>query len=76
MIKEHGHFVQGAAWDPLNVFIATQSADRYHLVCVTCMPLIIWQVGEDVQDCDADEREHPRADLWQVRPCPAVALWP
>jgi chromatin assembly factor 1 subunit B len=28
VIKEHGHFVQGAAWDPLNVFIATQSADR------------------------------------------------
>lgn len=26
--KEHSHFVQGVAWDPLNVYLATQSSDR------------------------------------------------
>lgn len=26
--KEHCHFVQGVAWDPLNVFLGTQSSDR------------------------------------------------
>lgn len=27
-IAEHNHYVQGVAWDPLNEFVATQSADR------------------------------------------------
>jgi chromatin assembly factor 1 subunit B len=27
-IVEHSHYVQGAAWDPLNEYIATQSSDR------------------------------------------------
>jgi len=27
--KDHSHFVQGVAWDPFNVFLATQSSDRY-----------------------------------------------
>ncbi len=26
--KDHTHFVQGVAWDPLGVFLATQSSDR------------------------------------------------
>lgn len=26
--REHTHFVQGVAWDPLNEYIATQSSDR------------------------------------------------
>lgn len=26
--KDHTHYVQGVAWDPLDMFLATQSADR------------------------------------------------
>lgn len=27
-LPSHGNYVQGVAWDPLNKFVATQSADR------------------------------------------------
>lgn len=34
-IKDHNHYVQGVAWDPLGEYIATQSSDRtcriYHI---------------------------------------------
>jgi chromatin assembly factor 1 subunit B len=26
--REHSHYVQGVAWDPMNEYIATQSSDR------------------------------------------------
>lgn len=29
-LKDHRHFVQGVAWDPLNQFVVTQSCDRYY----------------------------------------------
>lgn len=32
ILREHNHFVQGVAWDPLGEYIATQSSDRS--VCV------------------------------------------
>lgn len=28
-LKDHRHFVQGVAWDPLGQFVITQSCDRY-----------------------------------------------
>jgi chromatin assembly factor 1 subunit B len=34
IVKDHSHFVQGVAWDPLNEFLATQSSDRYAKIIV------------------------------------------
>ncbi|WFD21427.1 Chromatin assembly factor 1 subunit [Malassezia equina] len=35
-VSDHSHYIQGVAWDPLNLFLATQSSDRsvhiHHLV--------------------------------------------
>ena len=28
-LKDHDHFVQGVAWDPLDACLASQSSDRY-----------------------------------------------
>lgn len=27
-VSDHSHYIQGVAWDPLNLFLATQSSDR------------------------------------------------
>lgn len=29
VLKDHTHFVQGVAWDPLGEYLATQSSDRW-----------------------------------------------
>lgn len=42
-LREHTHNVQGVSWDPLNEFIATQSADRsavFHTSCQAVQVLI------------------------------------
>lgn len=35
-VSDHSHYIQGVAWDPLNLFLATQSSDRsvhiHHLI--------------------------------------------
>lgn len=33
VLKDHQHFVQGVAWDPMDQFILTQSSDRSAKVC-------------------------------------------
>ncbi|KAI9033246.1 WD40 repeat-like protein [Hyaloraphidium curvatum] len=40
VVKDHSHFVQGVAWDPLGEYIATQSSDRSMTVyrCETPAP--------------------------------------
>ncbi|WFD18443.1 Chromatin assembly factor 1 subunit [Malassezia caprae] len=31
-VSDHSHYIQGVAWDPLNLFLATQSSDRSMLI--------------------------------------------
>jgi chromatin assembly factor 1 subunit B len=31
VLTDHSHFVQGVAWDPKSMFLATQSSDRYSI---------------------------------------------
>ena len=39
-LDNHKHFIQGAAWDPAQQFVVTQSADR------TCKWVVIVIVGD------------------------------
>lgn len=39
ILQNHSHFVQGVAWDPRNVYIVSQSSDRYIIFCLNCHQL-------------------------------------